>query len=49
MVMLHLDEIRGNLVDDITGFLVNAAMPAQIAGIVIGHPFVCLNAKIKIF
>ena len=49
MVVRHLNEIRRNFVDDITGFLIDAAMSAQITGIMIGYPPVRLNTKIKIF
>ena len=49
MMALHFHKIRCDFSDNLPRLFVDAAVSPQVAGIVIGDPFVGLNTKVGIF
>ena|GEM_PF-3757298 len=47
--MSHFHKVGGKPPDNLSGFLVNTAVPAQITGVMVGDLLIRFNAQIKIF
>jgi hypothetical protein len=48
MVMVHLNEVWSDLPDGFSGFLVDSAVPSQIAWVMIRHALVCRHARVEV-